>query len=68
MDETNNENLNNDYDEVFESLHREANMHYKVKNEMREFLLKKYTNVRGVIEDKEFKPLTKEEQKHFITL
>ena len=50
-----------DYEDMVDSLYKEANLHFQDENGMRELLLKKYPNVRGVIEDRKFNPLTKEE-------
>ena len=50
-----------DYEDLVDSLYKEANLHFQDENGMRELLLKKYQNVRGVIEDRKFTQLTKEE-------
>ena len=54
-----------DYDEYIDSLYKVANFHFQDENGMRELLLKKYPNVRKVIEDREFKSLTQEETEAF---
>jgi len=63
QDEDENELIDDDedYDDIVDSLYKEANLHFQDENGMRELLLKKYPNVRGVIEDRKFNPLTKEE-------
>lgn len=54
-----------DYDEYIDSLYKVANFHFQDENGMRELLLKKYPNVRKVIEDRDFKSLTQEETEAF---
>jgi len=63
QDEDENELIDDDedYDDIVDSLYKEANLHFQDENGMRELLLKKYPNVRGVIEDRKFNSLTKEE-------
>ena len=70
QDEDENELIDDDedYDDIVDSLYKEANLHFQDENGMRELLLKKYPNVRKVIEDREFKSLTQEETEAFILL
>ena len=67
QDEDENELIDDDedYDDIVDSLYKEANLHFQDENGMRELILKKYPNVRKVIEDREFKSLTQEETEAF---